>query len=71
MHNLNYLSVAYESLPEDAYFSAECNHIEIMYKKAIKLGDTVRCFYSDIDSSHYIAIKSDDNKDLHAIIKLY
>lgn len=71
MHNLNYLSVSYEALPEDVYFSAECNHIEIMYKKAIKLGDTVKCLYSNIDSSHYITMKSEDNKDLHSIVKLY
>lgn len=71
MHNLNYLDVAYESLPEDIYFSAECNHIEIMYKKGIKLGDTVKCFYSYTDDAHYIAMKSEDDKTLHAIVKLY
>lgn len=70
MHNLNYLDVAYEALPEDVYNSDECNNIEIMYKKGIKLGDTVKCFYSHIDNSHYVTIKSEDEKSLHAIICL-
>lgn len=71
MHNLNYLAVAYEALPEEVYFSNECNHIEIMYKKGIKLGDTVKCFYSYIDSVHYVTMKSADEKVLHSIVKLY
>lgn len=71
MHNLNFLSLAYEALPENIYFSKECNHIEIMYKKAIKLGNTVKAFYSNIDNVHYVTIKSEDESALHAIIKLY
>lgn len=71
IHNLNYLSVAYEALPEDIYFSNEYNHIEIMYRKGIKLGDTVKCLYSSIDSAHFVTMKSEDEKILHAIVKLY
>lgn len=71
MHNLNYLDVAYEALPEDVYFSDECNHIEIMYKKGIKARDLVKCFYSNEDSCHYVTMKSQDEKNLHAIVKLY
>ena len=71
MHNLNYLSLAYEALPIDVYNSSECNNIEIMYKKGIMLGATVKCFYSHTDSSHFITIKSEDERVLHAIVKLY
>jgi len=71
MHNLNYLSVAYEALPEEVYASPECNHIEIMYKKAIQLGDIVKCLYSYVENNHYVTMKSEDEKTLHAIIKLY
>ena len=46
MHNLNYLLLAYETLPQEIYDSSECNNIEIMYKKAIMLGDSIKCFYS-------------------------
>lgn len=71
MHNLNYLDVAYESLPEEIYHTDECNHFEIMYKKGIKLNDVVKCLYSYTDSAHYVTMKSIDDKILHAIVKLY
>lgn len=71
MHNLYYLSLAYETLPEDIYNSEEFNNIEIMYKKGIKLGNTVKCLYSFENNTHFVTIKSEDEKFLHAIIKLY
>lgn len=72
MHNLNYLDVAYEALPEDIYNSEESNNIEIMYKKGIKSTDTVKCLYSYENDAHYVTIKSDaDEKVIHAIVKLY
>jgi len=71
MHNLNYLSLAYETFPEEVFFAEEYNHIEIMYKKGIKLGDTVKCLYTFEDNSHIVTIRSIDEKYLHAIIKLY
>lgn len=70
MHNLYYLDLAYEALPEDIYNNYEFNNIEIMYKKEIKLGDTVKCLYSTLDNSHIVVIKSIDESILHAIIKL-
>lgn len=71
MHNLNYLDLAYETLPEDIYFNTEFNNIEIMYKKAIKLGDTSKCLYSFNNDKHTIVIKSLDEKDLHCIVNLW
>lgn len=71
MHNLNYLYLAYETMPATAYESEECNHIEIMYKKGIKLEDTSKCTYSYSEDAHFVTIKSEDEKFLHAIIKLY
>lgn len=71
MHNLNYLDLAYETLPEDIYFNTEFNNIEIMYKKAIRLGDTSKCLYTFNDDKHIIVIKSLDEKDLHCIVNLW
>lgn len=71
MHNLNYLYLAYEALPEDVYNSPEYDNVEIMYKTSIRLGDTVKCMYSKLDNSHYVTIKSLDGKQLHSIVKLY
>ena len=71
MHNLNYLDLAYETLPEDIYLNSEFNNIEIMYKKAIRLGDTSKCLYSFGNSKHTVVIKSLDEKDLHCIVNLW
>lgn len=71
MHNLYYLSLAYEVLPQEIYEAKEFNNIEIMYKKGIRLGDTVKFLYTFEHPSHIIAIKSQDEKVLHAIVKLY
>ena len=71
MHNLNYLDLAYEALPEEVYFNQEFNNIEIMYKTAIKLGDISKCLYSFEDNKHIVCIKSPDNTILHCIINLW
>lgn len=69
MHNVYYLDLAYEALPDEVYENCRFNNFEIMYKKEIKLGEIVKCFYSHIDDTHYITIKSEDEKVLHSIIK--
>ena len=68
VHNLDYLDLAYKALPEKAY-TKEFKKIDIMYKKEIKLDDTVKCFYSNENSVHTVVIKSEDETILHAIIK--
>ena len=71
MHNLNYLNLAYEALPDEIYNGTELNNVHIMYKHQIKLKDKVKCFYSYNDNSHYITIKSQDEKTMHSIIKIW
>ena len=70
MHNINYLSLAYEALPYEIYKNSKFNNFEILYKREIKLGDTVKCLYTFENDSHIITIKSSDLKSLHAIVKL-
>ena len=70
MHNLNYLKLAYEALPEKEYLSNEKNKVRIMYKHQILLGDKVKCYYSNIDGKYVITIKSQDDSILHAIVEL-
>ena len=41
-----------------------------MYKKEIKLGETVKAIYSKQEDYHYITIKSKDENIIHSIIKL-
>ena len=70
LHNIYYLDIAKEVLPEKIAFSSELNSFEIMYKNEIKLGDNVKAFYSKVEDFNYIVIKSDDLETIHAIIRL-
>lgn len=71
VHNLYYLDYANEALPEEIYKDARFDNIEIMYKKQIKLGDEINCYYSKEEDKNIITIKSKDDKILHAIVELY
>lgn len=68
LHNLNYLDLAYEALPQEIYEKEEFNNIRISYKREIKLGETVECKYSHIEDNHIVTITSKDNSKVHAII---
>lgn len=70
VHNICYYDLAEMALPEEIA-DKTFNNVEIMYKKEIKLGETVKCEYAKQDNENIIAIKSEDAKNLHAIIKLY
>ena len=70
MHNLYYLDLAYEVLPEEVYKQRPFNEVEIMYKREIKLGDTVIGKYSYENDKHIVVIQSQDEKTLHAILEL-
>lgn len=71
MHNLNYLKLAYEVLPENIYENNELNNVRIMYKHQVKLKDKIKCYYSNEGGKHVVSIKSDDDKVLHAVVELY
>lgn len=71
MHNLYYLDLAYEVLPENVYEQRPFNNIRINYKKEIKLGDTVKCYYTKKQNEHIIVIKNKDSDVVNSIIKLY
>lgn len=71
VHNLNYLNLAYEALPDEIYYGKELNNVRIMYKHQIKLDDNIKCLYSFEKDKHIIAIKSEDEKILHSIVELY
>ena len=70
MHNLNYIELANEALPEDVYRGALFNDVKITYKKEIKLGETVKCKYAFKDEKHIVVVKSYDESAVHAIIEM-
>ena len=71
VHNLNYLNIAYELLPEDVYDGEELNNVEILYKKELKYGDVVKSYLFKENDEYTIVLNSQDDSVLHSIIKLY
>lgn len=71
MHNLYYLDLAYEALPQEVYEKRPFDHIRITYKIEIKLGDVVSCNYTNNEGKHIIVIESKDGKTIHSIIEIY
>jgi len=71
MHNLYYLDLAYEALPEEVYNTKRpFNNIQIMYKREVKLEDTIICKYVYKNNKHIVVIQSEDEKVVHTIIEL-
>lgn len=70
MHNLNYIELANEALPEEVYRGALFNDVRITYKKEIKLGETVKCKYVFENDKHIVVVKSEDETVIHAIIEM-
>jgi medium-chain acyl-[acyl-carrier-protein] hydrolase len=68
VHNLNYMDFANRILPEEV--SENAMNVEIMYKKQIKAGEKIKCFYAKEEDAHFVVIKSEDESVLHAIVKL-
>lgn len=71
VHNLNYLNIAYEILPQDIYDASELNNVEILYKKELKYNDTVKSYLYKDESGFTIVLKDITDTILHSIIKLY
>jgi medium-chain acyl-[acyl-carrier-protein] hydrolase len=71
MHNICYLDLAYEALPQEIYETTSFDNVEIMYKTGALLGNKLKCFYSNVNNEIFVTIKSEDEKTLHSIVKLY
>lgn len=71
VHNLNYLNIAYELLPDEIYDGDELNNVEILYKRELKYGDTVKSYLYKDGDCYYIVLKSLDETTIHSIIKLF
>ena len=69
VHNLYYLDIANEVIPEDILKTKELNDFEVLYKKEIKKDEIVKCYYKELDDSYIVTIKSNDDSVLHSIIK--
>lgn len=70
MHNLYYLDLAYEALPDDIYAQRPFDKVRISYKKEIKLGDTINCKYKKQENQNIVVITDEEDKVVHAVIIL-
>lgn len=70
MHNLYYLDLAYETLPQDVYEKRPFDEFRIQYKKEIKFGDIIKCKYTFVNNEHIVTIFNEDSTKIHAIIIL-
>lgn len=70
MHNLYYLYLAYEALPEDVYKQRPFNNVRIQYKREVKINDIVKCKYTQKNGEHIISIVNKEDEKVHAIIIL-
>ena len=70
MHNLNYIELAYEALPEEVYQKNQFDNVRITYKKECKLGDILKCKYAFQSGKNVVVIKSEDEKVLHCIVEM-
>ena len=71
MNNVYYAEMAEMSIPEEKIDGFAAPQFDIFYRKEIKCGQTVRCFYVEEEDGYTVAVKSADGETLHAQIKLY
>lgn len=72
MHNLYYLDLAYEVLPNEVYAKRPFDNFRIDYKKEIKYKDTVKCKYAFVNNKNIITIcKAEEEEVVHSIIELW
>ena len=71
MNNVFYMDLAAIALPEEIYQKGECSEFEIMYRKSIGYGETVKCLFSETDDAYFVTVKDCGLADIYAIIKLY
>lgn len=70
MHNIYYINLAYNALPEDVYRLRPFSNIRISYKREIKLGEIVKCKYMNMENKHIVTICNQDGSKVHSVIIL-
>lgn len=70
VHNIYYLDIAKEVIPEEVFEKNSFNSFEIMYKKEIKYGEVVKCLFSEEEDYCTVVIKGEEDIT-HSIIRLY
>lgn len=70
MNNLHYLELAREALPAEAA-DLPFENYEILYKRQIKLGETVDLCYAFEEGRHVVEFRNQDGRRVHALLWFY
>ena len=70
MHNLYYLDLAYNALPDEVYEKRPFSDFRISYKREIKLGEVVKCKYVSNNGEYIVNICSEDESKVHCVVSL-
>ncbi len=68
MNNVFYLDAAKLVLPDEVYALPESKRFRIMYRQAIKYGETVDCLYAETEKAYVVTLK-DEKGSVRAIIE--
>ena len=79
VNNIVYLELAFETIPYEIYNEKMFDNVRITYKKEIRYGENVKCYYTYKENKHIVTIKSNDfdengviiSEKTNAIVELY
>lgn len=71
MNNTRYLTLAQYAFVYNGLEFPEFNAFEVLYKKEVKQGDTVKCLVSEDEEGFTVAVKSEDESLLHTLLRFY
>ena len=68
VHNINYIDFVTQVMPLEIMQNAKI--VGVHYKKEIRNEDVIKCYYGIKDNNYYSVIKSEDDKIVHAILRI-
>ena len=71
LNNTYYVDIAKISLPENLQQTTTNMNFEIMYKKEVCEGQTIKVLYKEFNSEIVVSIKSEDEQTLHSVVRFY
>ncbi len=69
VHNLSYLLLALEALPEDVYHRDDFSRLRMVFRKAVQAGERIECRYAACNGVHTVGVYGEDGA-LRALTEL-
>ncbi len=71
MNNTRYITLSQYAFVNNGLEFPEFDFFEVIYKKEVKEGDTVKCFVAEDETGFTVAVKSEDESILHTLLRFY